>query len=202
LALLKKPVGAAGEIEIVDQAIGAGAADWSHDGRHIIAHVLDPKTSFDIWVLPQFGDRKPFAYIHTPFSERYPRLSPNGRWLAYQSDETRRDEIYVQTFPNPGGKSQVSKNGGNHPVWSRDGKELFFLDPQGRMMAVDIGRGEGFQAGVPKALFPTRFAAINAFTNWFDVSKDGRFLIPNQVEEAAASVPISVVINWMAGLKK
>jgi serine/threonine protein kinase/Tol biopolymer transport system component len=200
LVVVKKPVGGTGETETVE-SLNAQATDWSRDGRYIMAQVVAPKTNVDIWVLPQFGDRKPFPYIHTDFAERMARLSPNGRWLAYQSDETTRDEIYVQTFPTPGGKWQVSTNGGTQPVWSRDGKQLFFLDLERKMTAVEIGSGERFQAGVPKTLFPTRFVG-SGLASWFDVSKDGRFLIPNQVGEAAAGVPINVVINWTAGLKK
>jgi len=162
--------------------------------------LVAPKTNVDVWVLPQFGDRKPFPYIHTEFAEQMARLSPNGRWLAYQSDVTTRNEIYIQTLPTPGGTWQVSTNGGTHPVWSHDGKQLFFLDLQRRMTAVEMGIGERFQAGAPKTLFPTRFVG-SGLASWFDVSKDGRFLIPNQVE-AAAGVPINVVINWTVGLKK
>jgi Tol biopolymer transport system component len=201
IAVLKKPVSGAGETEIVEQSMGAHVMDWSRDGRYILVRVA-LKGNPGIWVLPQFGDRKPFPYIQAQFAAQFPRLSPNARWLAYQSNETGRDEIYVQTFPTLGDKSQVSTNGGTHPAWSRDGKELFFLDPGRNMMAVEIGSGERFQAGVPKSLFPTRFAA-SATASWFDVSKDGHFLIPNQMEEAPISnLPINVVINWTAELKK
>jgi Tol biopolymer transport system component len=201
LAVVKKRVNGTGETETVEQSIDAQVTDWSRDGRYIMARVVAPKTNLDIWVLPQFGDRKPFPYIHTEFAEHMARLSPNGRWLTYESDETTRDEIYVQAFPNPGGKWQVSTNGGTHPVWSRDGKQLFFLDHQRRMTAVEIGSGERFQAGVLKTLFPTRFVT-NGLASWFDVSKDGRFLVPNQTDDGAVSVPTTVVINWTAGLKK
>jgi Tol biopolymer transport system component len=96
--------------------------DWSRDGRYIILNTVNPRTKFDVWVLPIFGDRKPFPYLQTEFTERYARLSPDGHWLAYTSDESKRDEIYVQSFPTPGGKWQVSTNGGERSVWSRDGK--------------------------------------------------------------------------------
>ncbi|HYL37300.1 MAG TPA: protein kinase [Bryobacteraceae bacterium] len=172
--------------------------DWSRDGRYIIEETLaDPKTGNDIWVLPLSGDKKPYAYVHTEFSEPFAKLSPNGQWLAYQSDETKRAEIYVMTFPQPGGRWQVSTNGGGRPVWSRDGKDLYFIAPDGKMMAAEVKPGAKFEAGVPKALFDTRISA----TNWFDVSKDGRFLIPVPTEQAA-SVPVTVVVNWTAGLKK
>jgi hypothetical protein len=150
-------------------------------------------------VLPQFGDRKAFPYLHADYNEQFGKLSPGGKWLAYTSNETKRDEVYVQTFPSPEGKWQVSTNGGTRPVWSRNGKELFFIDPGRRVMAVEVRGGAKFEAGVPKTLFATRFAVGGS--TWFDVSDDGRFLIPNEAEEAGTS-PISVVINWSASLKR
>ena len=172
--------------------------DWSRDGKYILEENNgDPKTGNDIWVLPLFGDRKPYPYLHTEFSERYAKLSPNGQWLAYVSDESKSNEVYVQTFPNPGGKWQVSTNGGSYPVWSRDGKELFFIGADQKLMAVEIKGGAKFEAGLPKPLFDVH---INN-DGWYDVSKDGRFLIPNQIGQAT-SAPMTVVLNWTAGLKR
>jgi serine/threonine protein kinase len=188
-----------GPDEILDKAPHTKhALDWSNDGRYIIEEVRDPKTSkteSDIWVLPLFGDRKPFPFLHAEFNETGGRLSPNGRWLAYFSDETKSDEVYVQTFPIPGGKWQVSTNGGAIPVWSRDGKELFFIGADQRMMVVEVNDGAKFEASVPKPLFQ-----VPGGYSWFDVSKDLRFLIPTPVEQSAR-LPITVVINWTAGLK-
>jgi Tol biopolymer transport system component/predicted Ser/Thr protein kinase len=181
--------------------------DWSRDGRYIIEEVSnDPKTGYDIWVLPLSGDRKPFPYLNTEFNEHYAKLSPNGQWLAYVSDETKREEVYVQTFPAPGGKWQVSTNGGSRPVWSRDGKELFFIGPDQKLMAVEVKNdavkgGAKFEAGVPKPLFVTHLLSGITFNTWFDVSKDGRFIIPTLVTPAN-SEPMTVVVNWTAGLKK
>jgi Tol biopolymer transport system component len=176
------------------------ADDWSGDGRYVIEETpgtQTPKTGSDIWVLPLFGDRKPFPYLQTEFQERNAKLSPNGQWLAYDCDKTKRQEIYVRTFPNPGGEWQVSTNGGTVPVWSRDGKELYFIGADQRLMAVEVKSGAKFDAGVPQPLFATHLPAFGAF----DVSKDGRFLIPTLVEQTT-SVPITVVVNWSAGLKR
>jgi eukaryotic-like serine/threonine-protein kinase len=173
--------------------------DWSRDGRYIILSVISPKTKLDVWVMPTVGDRKPFPYLRTEFSENWAKLSPNGQWLAYASDESKRNEIYVQTFPTPGGKWQVSTNGGSRPVWSRDGKELYFIAADGKMMAVDVAGGAKFQAGAPKPLFDSHFAGGNS--PWYDVSKDGHFLIPVQIEQSAIA-PMTVVVNWTAALKK
>jgi hypothetical protein len=168
--------------------------DWSRDGRYIIA-----ETNRDIWVYPQFGDKKPFAYLHSEFVEQEAKLSPDGRWLAYRSNESRRNEIYVVSFPTPEGKWQISTNGGITPIWSRDGRELYFISADNKMMAVEIKTPGGkFQASVPKPLFDVRPLPVNAK---FDVSKDRRFLIPTLVEQSA-NVPMTVVLNWQAGLKK
>jgi len=206
LNLYQKAVSGNAKEEALDKApLLKKPVDWSRDGRYIIEEIIGAsKTGFDIWVLPLFGDRKPFPYVQTEFVERWAKLSPNGQWLAYRSNETLRNEVYVQTFPTPGGKWQVSTNGGDRPVWSRDGKELFFIAADQKLMAVEIKGdtvkgGAKFEAGVPKPLFDTRLLG-NAFT-WFDVSKDGRFLIPTPTE-LSANAPMTVVVNWTAGLKK
>jgi dipeptidyl aminopeptidase/acylaminoacyl peptidase len=201
--MLQKAANGIGQGEVLDNTLPARRPeDWSRDGRYIIESVRDPKAKSDIWVLPLFGDRKPFPYLHSEFNELNARLSPNGQWLAYVSDGTKRNEVYVQTFPSPSGKWQLSTTGGDLPVWSRDGKELFFIGADANMMAVEVksgaGSGSKFEAGLPKALFLTR---LDGGSNpGFDVSKDGRFLIPTRPEQSAAA-PITVVVNWTAELK-
>jgi hypothetical protein len=187
----------AGQDEILDRSTRLKyPVDWSKDGRYIIEQAsADSKTGTDIWVLPLFGDRKPFPYLETDANEAEAKLSPNGLWLAYQSDESKRNEIYVTTFPQPGGKWQVSTNGGSYPVWSRDGKELFYIGADGKMMAVEVKAGPAFEAGIPKPLFDVSSAGS------YDVGKDGRFLIPVPVEQSGTT-PITVVVNWQAGLRK
>jgi len=174
--------------------------DWSRDGRYIFEVITDPRRRGDVWVLPLFGDRKPFPYLQGEYDEDFPRLSPNGRWLAYHSDETNRYEVYVQGFPNHAGKWQVSTNGGSTPVWSRDGKELFYVAADQKLMAVEVKDGAEFEAGAPKPLFQPRIGPDPTGSPWFDVSKDGLFLIPSPVEQASMSM--NVVVNWTAGLKK
>jgi hypothetical protein len=150
----------------------------------------------DIWVIPLSGDRKPFPYLDTEFNETNAKLSPNGQWLAFVSDESRLNEVYVQTFPEHGGKWQISTNGGNFPVWSRDGRELYLIGADNKMMAVEIkGSGASFQAGVPKALFTA------PAPDQYDVSKDGRFLVHVHINQNATGVPITVLKNWQAELK-
>ena len=132
--------------------------DWSPDGRFLLYRSIDPKTGSDIWALPLDGDRKPFPVVQTNFDERDGQFSPDGKWIAYQSNESGRFEIYVQPFPGPGGKSQVSTNGGAQVRWRRDGKELFYIALDGRLMAVPIrlaSNGQAVEAGTPVPLFAT-----------------------------------------------
>ena len=135
--------------------------DWSPDGRFILYVVNDPKTKIDLWLLPLFGDQKPFPFLQTEASERLARFSPDGRWIAYVSDESGTNEIYVQPFPASGGKWQVSTNGGYHLAWAHSGKELFYLSSDKKMMAVEIkGEGATFERGTPKALFDRRIPKL------------------------------------------
>jgi len=174
--------------------------DWSGDGKYIFETTPGDKTGGDVWVLPRQGteaERKPFPYLQTEFNENSPKLSPNGQWLAYSSNESKRDEVYVQTFPTKSGKWQVSINGGDRPVWSRDGKELYFIGADQKMMAVEIKGGSNFDRGAPVPLFDTRIGSDVLF----DVSKDGRFLIPVPADQSS-SAPVNVIVNWQAGLKR
>jgi eukaryotic-like serine/threonine-protein kinase len=131
------------------------------------------------------------------YNEGNAKLSPNSHLLAYSSDESKRREIYVQTFPEHGGKRQISASGGDYPAWSRDGRELYYISPDRKLMAVEIrGSGNSVTPGVPKFLFGVPTIAS------FDVSKDGRFLIQVPTEQGSTNVPLTVIINWQAGLKK
>jgi len=174
--------------------------DWSKDGRYLIEEVQNTaKTGFDIWVLPLFGDKKPVPYLQTESNERMARLSPDGRWMVYTSDESKQDEVYIQTFPSAGGKLQISRNGGTNPVWSKDGRALFYLSGDRKLMAVDVKGSDGsLKSGVPMALFDIPQGTNNPT---FDVSKDGRFLIPVGTGQSTAN-SLSMVINWQAGLTR
>src|SRR5262249_31242771 len=130
--------------------------DWSPDGRFLLYRNFDPKTGYDIWALPMDGDRKPFPVVQTNSVERDAQFSPNGKWIAYQSNESDRFEIYVQPFPSPGGRSLVSTNGGAQPRWRRDGKELFYIGLDDRLMAVPIRlnpNGQTVEVGAATPLF-------------------------------------------------
>jgi hypothetical protein len=148
-------------------------------------------------------DRKPVPIVQTTFNEREGQFSPDGKWIAYQSDESGRFEIYVQPFTGPGGKSQISTDGGAQVRWRRDGKELFYIGLDNRLMAVPIRLDASamvVEASVPVPLFVTRVggAVMGGDKQQYVVSADGqRFLMNTVVEEAAA--PLTVILNWKPG---
>ncbi len=179
--------------------------DWSLDGRFLLYRDVDPRTGWDLWALPLEGDRKPFPVVRTDFEERDGQFSPDGRWIAYQSNESGRVEIYVQPFGGPEararGKWQVSTTGGAQVRWRRDGKELFFIALDDRLMAVPIRLapdGQGIDVGVPAPLFETHIGGATAQgvgTQQYVVVPDGeRFLMNTVTEDAVAR--ITVVLNW------
>ncbi|MGH9316954.1 MAG: hypothetical protein ACRD1P_07605, partial [Thermoanaerobaculia bacterium] len=175
--------------------------DWSSDGRFIAYQVIDAKTKTG-WDLALYSvaEKKTSPFLSTPASETSGRFSPDGKWLAYQSDESGRSEIYVQPVLGHSGKWQVSTAGGFQLVWNRNGKEIFYVSADNKLMAVDIKADSGFDAGTPKALFDVRLKGISG--SKYDVSPDGqRFLANVTIGEAQAN-PITLVLNWAAELKK
>ena len=175
--------------------------DWSRDGRFILFLTGGQQTRADLWVLP-LGERKPFPILNSQFSEMDGTFSPDGRWIAYVSDETGTEQVYVRSFPATGGKWPISAAGGIQPCWRRDGRELFFESLDGKLMAVEVKAGAaGFEAGAPKLLFemPALFADSRLR---YDAGSGGqRFLLLTSVEESAAT-PLTVVMNWTAELSK
>ena len=192
------------EEEVLLKQIGFPSS-WSPDGRFIIFEIGGVKTRMDIWVLPMFGEKKEYPLSQSPFDERSPQLSPDGRWLAYSSDETGDYEIYVQSFSAEGklgsDKKRISPRGGRFPVWRHDGSELFFVAGDGSMMATAVKTGGSeFEFSTPQALFKTRMLAWNFHE--FDVSLDGqRFLIGTRIGEPSGTQP-TVILNWTAALKR
>jgi Tol biopolymer transport system component len=177
---------------------------WSADGKYIVFSRLRQgnTSSYDTWLLPLFGDRKPAPLLATGFDKFQARVSPNSDLVAYSTNESGTYQIVVQTFPDAsGGKWQISANGGFEPKWRRDGRELYYLGPDGKMMSVSIA-GPPFSAGRPVELFQTPLAVNRAQPTRdrrYDVAPDGRFLmvVPSSSGPAA---PYSVVVNWSAGL--
>ena len=171
---------------------------WSADGRFILYRSGGGPTGNDLFVLPLSGDRKPIPFVNTQFGEVTGAFSPDGRWVAYVSNESGRNEVYVAPFPGPGGKRQVSTGGGTQPRWRRDGMEMFYFTPDNTLMAAAVdGRGASFEAGEVKPLFETRRTGARS---QYAVSTDGQRFLINTASEQAASAPIAVVVNWTAGL--
>jgi serine/threonine protein kinase/Tol biopolymer transport system component len=180
--------------------------DWSPDGRFVLfSSPVTPGQKSDLWFLPLTGDnRKPVLYLQTAASESKARFSPDGRFVAYTSDASGMNDVYVQPFPEAsGGKWKIGS--GYQPYWRRDGKELFYISTDSKLMAVDVTTNPAFKAGIPKALFPAPIWGPPMFVTRYDVTADGKkFLINTLRPEAtgAASTPITVVLDWQAGLKK
>ncbi len=177
--------------------------DVSADGRYLLYDTGAGANGTELWALPLFGDRKPFVFVQgSGFGAHSARFSPNGRFVAYDSNETGKMEIYVQTFPQQTGKWQISPSGGCEPFWRRDGKELFYLTPDNQLMAVPINADAAtFHPGIPKPLFQ---AALIPFSNWRNIyspSPDGQRFLMLTPEGTAKPEPITVVVNWPAMLQ-
>jgi hypothetical protein len=170
---------------------------WSKDGLFLLYQTSDLKTKWDLWALPMTGsDRTPLVVANSSFAERMGQFSPDGRWLAYETNESGRPEIVAQAFPQASGRFSVSTGGGTAPRWRADGKEIFFIAPDGKMMAVPVvTTGSTFEAGRPVALFPTDIMA-QPFKFQYTVSRDGRFIVNNLQAEEGAAPPITLIINW------
>jgi Tol biopolymer transport system component len=181
-----------------EQSFAPGLAgiveDWSMDGRHIL--YMD---GGDVWALPVDGGQR-VRVTSTAVAEDEPQFSPDGRWIAYMSPESGNAEIYVQPFPGPGERKRISTNGGVQPKWKRDGRELYYLLPDGTLMAVEMTVGTTIEPGIPRPLFQTRLTP-SAITDQYAVTADGqRFLVLTPVGDASET-PITVVFNWTAALK-
>ena len=199
----------------VKNASGAGSAepvlksgeterptDWSRDGKYILYILLDPKTGVDIWVLPLFGDRKPFPYLQTKFHEGNAAFSPDGRWVAYISDESGSFEVYLSPFPAGGGKYQVSQGGGDQPEWKHDGSELYYLAPDGKLMEASVKEnGAAVEIGAPRQLFQQSMAGTGPGERSYCVAPDGKCFLVDKAPQGS-SPPLTLVTNWTAGLKK
>ena len=195
----KNLTGGSEERRLMHNGIDSIATDWSRDGRYVVYMANELGTNWNVWAMPLTGDQTPQPVLRTQFNEMDGRISPDGRWLAYVSDESGKWEVYVQRFLSPGGKWQISSNGGKQPQWSHDGKELFYVATDQMLMAVAVHPGLSLDPGTPKQLF--QFHGASDFLGGsYDVGADGqRFLVSALVGEQA-SPPLTVVINWTAAL--
>jgi Tol biopolymer transport system component len=176
------------------------ATDWSRDGRSILFRTVAimPNPDNDIWAMSAEADAMPQAIVRTPFEERDAQFSPDGRWIAYQSNDSGQHEVYVQPFREPGERVRISTDGGVQVRWRADGEELFYLTLQGALNAVPVHvRGDGgLRAGTPVPLFQTSIGSVQGVSlpNYIAAPDGRRFLMDTVVEAAAA--PISVIVNW------
>ena len=195
--------------------VGADAADelhrgpypvfpgsWTPGGEDLVFVEFDPETRGDIWVLSEDGEAKP--WIATEFQEGYPQLSPDGRWLAYISNESGRYEVYVQPYPGSGEKITVSSDGGFEPTWSPDGRELFYRKGK-HMMAVSIQTTPGFRSSRPIELFEDPYlsgTAIAAIATTYDVAPDGEHFLMIEGGEEEGANKLYLILNWFEELKR
>ena len=171
--------------------------DWSPDGRYVLYETRLPKTGYDLWALPLEGDRTPRPVIQTEFDQVNGQFSPDGRWIAYESDESTRSQIYVQAFLTSSGKFQISTNGGSRPRWRRDGKELFYLSPDRKMMAVEVtATATTFEAARPRELFQTRATNAPFVAPTYDVAANGQRFLINSTLDGIQGPPLNVVMHW------
>jgi len=200
-----KPTSGAGKEELLKSGgINVFPWDWSRDGKFVVFSEFSAETSDDLWLLPLEGDHKPIPYLQTPFSETQGQFSPDGRWMAYVSNESGQNQVYVQTIPASGAKWQISTSGGDEPRWRSDGKELFYLAADRKLMAVPVKTGGApsgsFEAGQALPLFEIEPGPGG---RPYQPARDGqRFLVNVTAGDTAAAPPITVVLNWTAGLKK
>src|SRR5258708_822225 len=175
-----------------------GPWDWSRDGKYVLA-----RKDRELWYLT-LPDRQPRPLLQSQWMIRNAQFSPDGKFVAYASSETGNWEVYVSPFPTFTSKWQVSRGGGEEPRWRGDGKELYYLGPDGKLMAADIKTATGFEAETPSALFqtPTRqpISAMDFFS--YDATRDGQKFLVNTKLENSNSAPLSVILNWSADMEK
>jgi serine/threonine protein kinase len=205
--LYRKSTVGSGEVELLLEAEGEQFAySFSPDGRFLsYVSVLPPDGSgaqkIDTWILPLTGDRKPFPFLETEFIEAHARFSPDGRWVAYASDESGRFETYVRPFPGPGRRWQVSTNGGYFPHWRHDGKEIIYTTPAGSVMAAEISaRRETFEVGAVEQLFETR-PPNPGFERMSPAGNHKKFLSLDFTGDQP-DTPLTLVVNWTAEIGK
>ena len=194
---IKLSSGASAEQLLLSTPNAKRPRDWSPDGRFLLYTEDDPKTSRDLWALPMTGsDRTPVRVATTVATESNGQFSPDGRFVAYETNESGRFEIVVQAFPQPSGKWQVSLAGGTQPRWRADGKELYFIGADGKMMAAQTTIGsDTLLAAAPTALFAADVVTGGgADKQQYAVARDGRFLVIRPVESAPE--PITLLLNW------
>jgi eukaryotic-like serine/threonine-protein kinase len=200
-AYQKSADGVGTEALMVESDKDLSPLSWSTDGRFVVFRTRFPFPGVNLAVLPVLGELSPYNFETVNFVQGQGQVSPDGRWLAYNSNESARYEINVQSFPKPGGgKWQVSKDGGSFPRWRRDGKELYYYASDGRLMAVPVGGTTGLEVGAAVALFEPGLvngpANTSGYRAQYDASPDGQGFLLNVPIDPSAESPITVILNW------
>ena len=170
---------------------------WSPDGKILAFTEHHPSTGADIWVLPMEGKREPQLFLKTSFNENDAKFSPDGRWLAYCSNESGRNEVYVRPFPGPGGIIKISNTGGLMPVWAPDGRELFYRI-EDKMMVVTIDTKSTFTVGKPKPLFESPSTIVERY----GITPDNQsFVMIEKGEYSNPPTQLNIILNWFEELK-
>jgi Tol biopolymer transport system component len=197
--LYRKSLGGPGEERLLIDSEGAIFPEgWSPDGKLLAFDRQSPDTSYDVWILPLYSEREPYPFVQTEFEDAGAAFSPDGQWLAYQSNEKGRWEVYVTPFPGPGRKWQVSTGGGAWPRWREDGAEIFYHGLNGQLMAVEVAvRDDTFVVGAAEALF-----AMGRLGNFYTyaATQDGQRFLVVSPERREESSPLTLVLNWTAEL--
>ena len=168
--------------------------DWSPNGRDVLLSARTEGKSWDLMRLAMPNASRLEPWLATDFNESHGRFSPDGTWVAYDSDETGSLQIYVRSFPKPDVWRRVTTSGGIRPVWSRDGKELFYRDPRAHLMAIPIRTPQMLESGAPREVFPVANSFVFGFSN-YDVDPQGRFLL-DLLDRSPESSTASIVLNW------
>jgi serine/threonine-protein kinase len=203
LSLYRRLLSAPPEREelLLSVPVGAFPMDWSPDGRFLLYTTPSPQSGSDIRALPLDGDRKPFDVVKTGFNEGMAQFAPDGKWIAYQSDKTGRDEVYVRPFPGPGTDVRISTDGGGQPRWNPRGGELFYVAADDRLMAVPVRLSPDHatvEPGTPVGLFVTTVGstATLKYRQQYAVSPDGQSFVMQSVVGGASASPITFILNW------
>ncbi len=189
---------------LISSKVAVYPDDWSRDGKWLLYENVTSPTNFDLFLLPMEGDRTPQPYLQLPGIEAHSRISPDGRWVAYVSDESGKPEVYVQSFPKTGGGEwQISTRGGDQPFWRGDGRELFFISHDQKLMSVETKTGQQLEPGIPKMLFQTSTlqGGLASARNQFVPSSDGQKFLINTVAKEKSQTSVIVRLNWMRALR-
>ncbi len=195
----KAASGAAAEDVVLSSNVSKYPTSWSRDGKYIIYANWDPKPKWDLWILPLQPQSKPFPYLQTDFDTFQAQFSPDSRWISYTSNESNRYQIYVQPFQGKaasGSKWPISTEGGSQASWRQDGRELYYIAADRKLMVVEIKPGATFDPGAPRALFQTQVPGLVDARNHYVASTDGQRFLINTITQESASWPVTVVLNW------